>query len=368
MSLRELLRDTAPGAVGVARRAVGRSSSASSSPCVVATISFVRHRLAPAADHGRRLLDGGPRGDPHGAVQRGRPAGPARSRRATLARPDRDPGPRPPGASRSSSSPNGRPGVHVDGFVHGPHRLVRLRDHQHGPDRDPRRRQRRVVLRAARPALLVKRAAPTTDKPGPRHRPDRRPRLPDPRRPHPGRFGQHDGRLGPRREPQAVALGGDPAVDDVGQPGGHPPRQQRRHPGLPLVRARPPAPDGLEQPGRRRRDRPAHLERRGPAVEQRGEHLQPDDRRRDPLVPDDRGHQGRGAGDRRQQGLPGVLLQPDRLPPVVHAVPRRVLQGAVSRPGGRGDPGIRPQMHRGAEVRRACGRRATCSSATSTSR
>ena len=59
--------------------------------------------------------------------------------------------------------------------------------------------------------------------------------------------------LGPRRQPQAVALGGDPAVDDVGQPGGHPARQQRRHPGVPLVRARPRAPDGLEQPGRRRR-------------------------------------------------------------------------------------------------------------------
>ena len=72
-----------------------------------------------------------------------------------------------------------------------------------------------------------------------------------------------------------------PAVDDVGQPGGDPARHQRRHPGVPLVRARPPEADGLQQPGRRGRDRPAPLERRGPAVEQRREHLQPDDRRRD---------------------------------------------------------------------------------------
>ena len=79
-------------------------------------------------------------------------------------------------------------------------------------------------------------------------------------------------------DPQAVALGGDPAVDDLGQPGRHPPWQQRRDPRLPLVRARSPAPDGLEQPGRRRPDRPARLEWRGPALEQRRQHLQPDDR------------------------------------------------------------------------------------------
>ena len=50
------------------------------------------------------------------------------------------------------------------------------------------------------------------------------------------------------RQPQAVALGSDPAVDDLGQPGRDPARQQRRHPGLPVVRARPPEADGLEQP------------------------------------------------------------------------------------------------------------------------
>ena len=49
-----------------------------------------------------------------------------------------------------------------------------------------------------------------------RDHPDRRPRPPDPGRADARRLGQHDGRLGPRRQPQAVALGGDPAVDDVG--------------------------------------------------------------------------------------------------------------------------------------------------------
>ena len=75
-------------------------------------------------------------------------------------------------------------------------------------------------------------------------------------------------------------------------------------------------------------DRVPHLERRGPALEQRREHLQPDDWRRDAVLPDDGGDQGRGWRDRRQQRLPVVLLQPDRLPALVHAVPRRVPQGA----------------------------------------
>ena len=187
-------------------------------------------------------------------------------------------------------------------------------------------------------SLLLKRAAPRHGPAGPGHHPDRRPRPPDPRRPDPRRLGQHDGRLGPRRQPQAVALGGDPAVDDVGQPGRHPPRQQRRHPGLPLVRARPPAPHGLEQPGRRRRDRPPRLQRRGPAVEQRGQHLQPRDRRRHARLPHDGGDQGRVAGDRRQQGVPGLLPEPDRLPALVQPVRRRVRQGARSRRAGRVGP------------------------------
>ena len=58
-------------------------------------------------------------------------------------------------------------------------------------------------------------------------------------------------------------------------------------------------------------------------------HLQPHDRRRDPRVPDDRRDQGRVAGDRGEQGVPRLLPEPDRLSPLVHPVPRRVLQGAL---------------------------------------
>ena len=85
--------------------------------------------------------------------------------------------------------------------------------------------------------LLVERAAETTDQPG-------LVIIQIDGLAHPilaGRdsrgLGQHHGRLDPRRQPQAVAVGGDPALDDLGQPGRDPPRQQRRHPGLPLVRA-----------------------------------------------------------------------------------------------------------------------------------
>ena len=87
--------------------------------------------------------------------------------------------------------------------------------------------------------LLVKRSTRSLGQARAGDHPDRRAGAPDPRRPDARRLGQHDGRPGPRREPQAVALGGDPAVDDVGQPGRHPAWQQRRDPGVPLVRARP---------------------------------------------------------------------------------------------------------------------------------
>ena len=43
------------------------------------------------------------------------------------------------------------PGVHVGGSPPGPHRVVRLRDHQHDPDGRPGRRQRRLVLRPVDP-------------------------------------------------------------------------------------------------------------------------------------------------------------------------------------------------------------------------
>ena len=53
------------------------------------------------------------------------------------------------------------------------------------------------------------------------------------------------------------------------------------------------------------------------------------DGRRDAVLPDDGVDQGRGRRDRRQQRVHVVLLQPDRLPALVHALPRRVHQGAV---------------------------------------
>ena len=94
------------------------------------------------------------------------------------------------------------------------------------------------------------------------------------------------------------------------------------------------------------RDRPPPVQRRRPPLEQRRQHLQPDDGRRHARVPHDRRDQGRGAGHRRQPGLPRLLLQPDRLSALVHDVPWRVHQGDVpgtpDPPGG--DP---PQMHRG---------------------
>ena len=85
------------------------------------------------------------------------------------------------------------------------------------------------------------------------------------------------------------------------------------------------------------------------------------------VLPDDRRAQGRVAGHRRQQGVHGLLLQPDRLPPLVHAVPGRVRQGA--------DPGPSNATIRHAaadaprdEVRRHARREQRPSCATSTRR
>jgi hypothetical protein len=126
-------------------------------------------------------------------------------------------------------------------------------------------------------------------------------------------------------------------------------------PRLPLVRAGSQAPDGVQQPDRRDADRLAHLQRRGPALEQRREHLQPDDRRRHAVLPDDGLDQGRGRRDRREHRVPAVLLQPVGLPPLVHLVRRRVHQGDDPGPP---DAALRhpaPDAPRG-EVRRHAGR------------
>ena len=74
------------------------------------------------------------------------------------------------------------------------------------------------------------------------------------------------------------------------------------------------------------------IERRGPPVERRRQHLQPRDRRRDAVLRHD-GRAGQGLRwARRQPGVLRLLLQPDRLPAVVHALPRRDAHGAVPEP------------------------------------
>ncbi len=322
---------------------------------LVSTIALlVTAGILPGITVGRPARRGR-RGHHHGDLQRRDPTGPADARRADLADPAGDPRPHRPGRDvpvhRAAGRWRGRRRV-----LRRAHRIVHLRRREHGPDLAPRGRSRRVVLRPAglehdgqaRPGREVGQA-------GSGHHPDRRAGPSDPRRARPRRVGQHARQLDPRQEPQAVALGGDPAVDDLGQPGRHPARHQRRHPGLPLVRARPAEADGLEQPRRRRGDRPPPVERRGPAVEQRREHLQPDDRRRDARLRHDRRDQGRFAGSRRQSGVPRLLLQPERLPAFVLDVPRRVRQGALP---GAADPALR---HHAAdaprhEVRRDAGR------------
>ncbi len=62
------------------------------------------------------------------------------------------------------------------------------------------------------------------------------------------------------------------------------------------------------------------VERRGAALERRRQHLQPHDRRRDARLRHHGRDQGPVAGHRRQRGVPGLLLQPERLPALVHAV------------------------------------------------
>ena len=150
------------------------------------------------------------------------------------------------------------PGVHHQRVRERADRIVRVRDDQHGAHGHPGHRPERLVLRRARcSAMLIKRRRQdATSRASSSSRSTAWRTRSSPRRMRAGSVNTmadwvRDG------QPQAVALGGHPAVDDLGQPGRHPARQQRRHPGLPLVGARPPAPDGLEQPGRTRPDRPA---------------------------------------------------------------------------------------------------------------
>ena len=55
--------------------------------------------------------------------------------------------------------------------------------------------------------------------------------------------------------------------------------------------------------------------------------------------------ESQGIGD--SKAFLGLLLQPERLPALVHPVPGRVDQGASTRRAGPVDPGSSPQMHRG---------------------
>ena len=185
-------------------------------------------------------------------------------------------------------------------------------------------------------------AAATTDA-GPRDHPDRR--LAHPILAARVRAGSVNTMAGWIRDgtPQAVALGGAPALDDLGQPGRHPPRQQRRHPGLPLVRAGPPEADGLEQ-SRTTPRRSSAACRTARACSRTMASASATWSRATRRAPTSRRPRSRtGAGPRRQPGVPQLLLQPERLPALVHDVPRRVRQGADSRRAGRGGPGSRPR-------------------------
>ena len=116
------------------------------------------------------------------------------------------PRPRPPGRGVHRRRPVGA-GRPCRCLRDGPRRVVHLRDHQHDPHRDPRGRQRRLVLRAPRPAPAGQALAGPLGQAGPRDHPDRRPRPSDPGRPDARRLGQHDGQLGPRRHATSCRAG-----------------------------------------------------------------------------------------------------------------------------------------------------------------
>ena len=113
-----------------------------------------------------------------------------------VADPDRRPRPGPPDRRLPDRAQRG-PGRPRRRLRAGPGRLVRVRDHQHGPDR--RSWASTAATRStgcSSSGLLIKGSAPPERQARARHHPDRRARPPDPRRSDARRLGQHDGRAG----------------------------------------------------------------------------------------------------------------------------------------------------------------------------
>ena len=154
--------------------------------------------------------------------------------------------------------------------------------------------------------------------------------------------------------PQAVALGGDPAVDDVGQPGRHPPRHQRRHPGVPLVRARSPAPDGVEQSDRRDAIRPGSRTAKACSRTIGASICNLHDRRRHAVLPDDRLDQGRGRRDRREQ----AFLASSSAQPATCARSRCSSASSSRSSSRRAEPVVRRSSRRCTEAAKYAGMRA----------
>ena len=233
-------------------------------------------------------------------------------------------------------------------LLHGAHRLVRLRDHQHGPHGDPRRRQRRLVLRPAHPEPAAQAR--------PRRRSDQ-----------PGLvIVQIDGLAHPILAGRMRAGSVNTMAGWV-RDGSH--RLSRWEAILPSMTSASQAGilhgnnDGIPAFRWYERDR-QHLMVSSNPVDageivrrvSNGEgllsnngasicNLMTGDATRAYLTTAAIKDESQGIGD--SKAFLGLLLQPERLPALVHAVPRRVHQGAAPRPGGRGGPAIVPQMHRG---------------------
>ena len=282
----------------------------------------VRADRSPAARAlGRLTIRSCPGRHPDCALQRTRPAAGAGLHRAAVADPDGDRRSRPPGRG----IPRRRALVARRQCVehhYGNRRVVRLRDHQHDAHGDPGRRSRGIVFRLPGPGVAGEGRGAGHGPAWRGHLPDRWSCLSDPRGPRARGLRKHDGELDTERHPPTVSMGGAAPVDDVSQPARDPARQQRRDPGIPMVRARPPETDGFEQPRRRRRDGPSGLERRGAAVQRRRQYLQPRHRRRYTLIRHDGRPRRRLSRPRGQPRVPALLLQPDGLPALAHAVPR----------------------------------------------